>query len=284
VVRCYWTAINAHLVSLCVPKLRRDECSSRFVLVKSQSRNLLSHVRSRPFSFLVSATVFRALSATAELDTAAVDAQFNEQEKTLSAVITKMPRSINLLSKRGDARLFQGNFAGAVADYEEMIVLDPSQDAPHWRLGIARYFCGDFAAAAAQFEKYHAYDSRDRENGVWKFFCQARAENLEAARRGLLVYTQFDREPFPDIYELLKGKLTTAALFTGLEEKGLGQTRQVQFFAKYYAGLYEVLFGDKAQGTTWLREAVGLFDVDSAERSGPGYMWHAARLQLAALR
>jgi len=234
--------------------------------------------------FILSATVFHALSATSELDAAALDEQFGDQERTLSAVIAKMPRSVSLLSKRGDTRLFQGNFAGAVSDYREMIALDPTQDAPHWRLGIAYYFSGSYAIAAAQFEKYHAYDGRDRENGVWKFFCQARAEGIEAARKGLLVYTQFDREPFPSLYEMLAGKLDSKAFLEQLQARGLGKERQVQFFAKYYAGLYEALFGDKAQGMTWLEEAVALFNVETADRSGPGYMWHAARLQLEALR
>jgi len=238
----------------------------------------------RPLKFLLSASVFRALSVSGELSAAALDEQFDDQERTISAVIAKTPKSVSLLSKRGDARLFLGKFAEAVADYEGMIALDPAQDAPHWRLGIAYYFCGKFGAAAAQFEKYHAFDGRDRENGVWKFFCQARAEGVEAARKGLLVYTQFDREPFPRIYEMLEGKLTATELFAQLEEKGLGHTRQVQFFAKYYAGLYETLFGDKATGIKWLQEAVALFDGEAADRSGPGYMWHAARLQLAALK
>jgi len=247
-------------------------------------RKLESSMLPPRLKFILSATVFHALSATSDLDAATLDAQFEDQEKTLSAVIAKMPRSVGLLSKRGDARLFQGNFAGAVADYQEMIALDPSQDAPHWRLGIAYYFNGAFAAAAVQFEKYHAYDGRDRENGVWKFFCQARAEGVEAARKGLLVYTQFDREPFPSLYEMLAGKLSSKAFLEQLQERGLGQERQVQFFAKYYAGLYEALFGEKAQGMAWLQEAVALFNGETADRSGPGYMWHAARLQWEALR
>jgi tetratricopeptide (TPR) repeat protein len=217
-----------------------------------------------------------------------VQQQFNpapleQQEKTLSAVLEKMPGSLSLLSRRGDARLFLGNFSGAIADYEGMIALDPAQDAPHWRLGIAYYFHGDHAKAAKQFEKYHAFDARDRENGVWKFFSQALAEDSEAARKGLLVYTQFDREPFPSIYKMLGGEQSPDSIFEEIDRKGLQKEPQVMFFAKYYTGLFESLNGRKEKGLRLVQEAVALFGPQGADRGGPGYMWHAARLHAALL-
>lgn len=206
-----------------------------------------------------------------------------EQEKALSATLEKMPPSASLLSRRGDARVFLGDFKGAVADYEGMISMDAALDAPHWRLGIAYYFAGDFSKAARQFEKYHSYDARDRENGVWKFLSQARGETLDAARKGLLPYTQFDREPFPAVYKMLAGELTPDEVLAEMGQKGLTGNPQVMFFAKYYAGLYLILTGQKAVGVQNVREAVALFPPSSVDRGGPGYMWHAARLHLAQL-
>ncbi len=207
-----------------------------------------------------------------------------EQEKTLSSVLEKMPASQGLLSKRGDVRVFLGDFKGAIADYEGMIALDPGQDAPHWRLGIAYYFAGEFGKAARQFEKYHAYDARDRENGVWKFFSQVRGETMEAARKGLLVYTQFDREPFPAVYRMLAGELSPEAVLEEMERKGQGGNTQVMFFAKYYTGLYLAVTGKREEGLKKVEEAVALFPQTGADRGGPGYMWHAARLHVRELR
>ena len=209
--------------------------------------------------------------------------QLQQEEKAITAAIEKMPASIRLLSRRGDARVFLGNFPGAIADYEGMITQDPAQDAPHWRLGIAYYFDGRFPKAAAQFEKYHAFDNRDRENGVWKFFSQARADGIEAARKGLLRYTQFDREPFPSVYKMLAGEMTPAAVLAEVNQKGLQNDARVVFFAKYYAGVMESLSGRKAEGLKLVEEAVALFNPDSAGRDGPGYMWHSARLHAAQL-
>lgn len=236
-----------------------------------------------PWCVILQFGLFVGLSLFAETPLAFDDGPLKEQEKALSAVLEKMPASQNLLSRRGDVRVFLGDFKGAVSDYEGMIALDPALDAPHWRLGIAYYFAGDFSKAARQFEKYHAYDARDRENGVWKFLSQARGENMDAARKGLLLYTRFDREPFPAVYKMLAGDLTPAQVLTEMDKKGLTENPQVMFFAKYYTGIYLTLTGEKAAGLQKIREAVALFPPSSVDRGGPGYMWHAARLHLAQL-
>jgi lipoprotein NlpI len=242
-----------------------------------------------PLAFFCAFAASAALTALAQTPPAAAPAaaepwrqQLHEEEKAITAALEKMP-SIRLLSRRGDTRVFLGNFSGAIADYEGMISQDPAQDAPHWRLGIAYYFDGRFPQAAAQFEKYHAFDNRDRENGVWKFFSQARADGIDTARKGLLRYTQFDREPFPSVYKMLAGEMTPAEVLAEVNQKGLQGDTRVVFFAKYYAGVMESLSGRKAEGLKLVEEAVALFNPDSAGRDGPGYMWHSARLHAAQL-
>lgn len=205
------------------------------------------------------------------------------REKALTEALAQTPNSLSLLSRRGDFRQFLGQPEQAVADYERMIQIDPAQDAPHWRLGIAYYFTGAFSKAALQFQKYHAYDGRDRENGLWKFLSQARAEGLEAARRDMLVYKEFDREPFPSLYAMCAGKLPPNEVLKELETKGLQNQSQVVFFAKYYVGLYLSLLDQKPEGLALVKEAVRLFSPSEAAQNGPGYMWQVARLHAEAL-
>jgi len=69
-------------------------------------------------------------------------ATFEQSRKEADDALGKEPSSTEWLSRRGDARLFLADFKGAVADFEKEIALDPSHDAPHWRLGIAYYFAG----------------------------------------------------------------------------------------------------------------------------------------------
>jgi lipoprotein NlpI len=200
----------------------------------------------------------------------------------LNEAIKAQPPSVALLSQRGDCHLFLGEFAEAVRDFETMIQLDPSQDAPHWRLGIAYHFCGQWEKSARQFEKYHTYDGRDRENGIWKFLADAKRMGLERARSEMLVYKQFDREPFPSLYAMFAGKKTGADVLEDLEKRGLGNDPTVMFFAHYYAGLNEELLGNRARARELLRKAASAFASESAAGS-PGYMWLVARLHAKGL-
>src|ERR1043166_7125978 len=173
-------------------------------------------------------------------------AEFREQVVRLNGAIAQASEG-SLYSWRGDCHLFLSQFAAAVADFEKMIALDPRQDAPHWRLGIAYHFAGAMGKSARQFEKYHDYDGRDRENGIWKFLADAKLVGLDAARRAMLVYPRFDREPFPALYEMFAGAKTTALLFEDLKSRKLTEDPRVMFFAHYYAGLNEDLLGRRAQ-------------------------------------
>lgn len=226
--------------------------------------------------------VFAGAAWAAESDPLSADARaamtagWKREVADASAALAKNPDSVGAYSERGDAQLFLGDAKAAVEDFEKMIALDAAQDAPHWRLGIAYYFVGDFAKSAKQFEKYHAYDARDRENGIWKFLAQAKTDGLEKARAEMLVYTRFDREPFPALYEMFAGKKTPAELFTEIESKGFTSDENVMFFANYYGGLGEELRGNRARALELLHKAVA--SPIGRARGGPGYMWQVARL------
>ena len=199
--------------------------------------------------------------------------------KAADEALAKAPSDTDLLTARGDARLFLGDAKGAVADFEKEITLDASHDAPHWRLGIAYYFAGEFTKSARQFAKYHAYDGHDRENGVWKFFAQAQADGIPKAREEMLAYTEFDREPFPAIYEMLAGKITAAEVLAGLEKRSLQNDPVVMFFAHYYIGVNEELLGHAEAAREHLSAAVKL-----SMQARAGYMGQCARLHYERLK
>ena len=208
-------------------------------------------------------------------------AAFEESRREADAALATTADSAEWLTRRGDARLFLADFKGAVADFEKEIAIEPAHDAPHWRLGIAYYFAGEFAKSARQFEKYHAHDGRDRENGVWQFLANARVVGVEKARAAMLEYTQFDREPFPALYEMFAGKITGAEVLEQMEKKGLAENAGVMFFARYYVGLDEELHGRRESAREHLAAAVSLA-MKARARGGPGYMGQVARLHYEA--
>jgi lipoprotein NlpI len=211
-------------------------------------------------------------------------AGFAADLKKWDAEIAADPRAMEAYSHRGDCQLFLGRFPEAVADFEKMIALDPAQDAPHWRLGIAYYFAGQFAKSARQFEKYHSYDGGDRENGVWRFLALARSDGIEKARSEMLVYTHFDREPFPSLYEMFAGKKTPDDVLAEMTRKGLGNDENALFFGRYYAGLDEELLGHHARALELLNLAVAGPLKGGGGAAGLPYMWQVARVHFDVLR
>jgi lipoprotein NlpI len=195
-----------------------------------------------------------------------------------NAVLKDNPKSVRALSIRGDAKVFLHDWPGALADYEEMIRLDPSQDVPHWRLGIVYFFLGKYEKGAAQFAKYHAYGARDRENGVWHFFCLAKVKGVEAARKEMLAYTQFDRHPFPDVYSLLEAKIDAAELQKRQEKRheATGRQEEEQFFVDLYLGMHAWL--EKKPELAEKHLAAATANRWGREESGKTYMWQVARL------
>jgi lipoprotein NlpI len=196
-----------------------------------------------------------------------------------SKKITADPTGIDAYSRRGDAYFFLGRFPEAVADYDKMVQRDPTRDASHWRRGIARFYAGDYKKAARQFEVYNTFDMVDRENGIWRFFSQAKAYGLEKARKNLLKYKKDDREPFPDVYRLFQKKTTPEKILAHIETAKISKTEREKrlFYAHLYIGLNHALEGRKKEAVTHLRKAVAN-DWGPTAGFGPNYMWHVGRV------
>lgn len=214
-----------------------------------------------------------------------------ERTKTLDRQIEEFtrqleqdPQRIELYSQRGDAQFFRGRFADAVADYEKMVELEPKLETSHWRRGIAYFYAGQFKDAAHQFEIYHTFDDVDRENGIWRFFSQAKAYGVEKAREGLLKYRKDDREPFPALYGLFAGTITAEEILKTIHEAKLDADEREKrlFYAELYIGLNEAVTGDPQAALPPLRRAVANTWGPKAGY-GPHYMWQVGRLQLELL-
>ena len=193
-------------------------------------------------------------------------------------------KRVGLLSQRGDVLFFLGEFKKAVADYEEMVDLDPQQGNSHWRRGIARFYAGQAKEAAQQFEAYHSFDDIDRENGIWRYFSQYRAYGPKKAKEGLLKYRKTDREPFPDVYRLFSGDTTPKKILAAIDaaETSKDEREKRLFYAQLYIGLNHAVEGRDTEAIVHLREST----ANSWGRGagyGPQYMWHVGRVHLDLL-
>ncbi len=191
---------------------------------------------------------------------------------------------VGLLSQRGNAWFFLGEFAKSVADYEKMVELDPKQGDSHWRRGIARFYAGQVKEAAQQFEAYHSFDDVDRENGIWRYFSQHRAYGPAKAKEGLLKYRKTDREPFPDVYRLFSGDTTPREILAAINKADISKDEREKrlFYAQLYIGLNHAVEGRDADAIVHLRESTANTWGPNGGY-GPRYMWHVGRVHLDLL-
>ena len=202
--------------------------------------------------------------------------RYSLQEKTMSDRLKQNPKEISSYSARGDARLFLADFKGARADYEKMIELNPKLDVSHWRLGIAYFYLKEYDKAARQFGIYHQYDQVDRENGIWRFMSQYKANGLAVARKGLLKYEKDDRPPYPWLYDVFAGKIQPGQVFSKIEEEAFDDRykTRVLFHAYLYVGIYLELTEDSKKALPYLRKAA----ANAYGRTTGTYMWQVARI------
>jgi lipoprotein NlpI len=207
------------------------------------------------------------------------NAGFDADIARLTARIDDNPRDINAYSFRGDALVFRGKFAEAVADYDRMIERNPAISASHWRRGIALFYDGKYKEAAKQFEIYHSFDNVDRENGIWRYLSQVKAYGREKAREGLLKYEKDDREPFPDVYKMFSGDLTGDEVLKRINDAKISPQEKEKrlFYAELYVGLNEYVNDHPVLAQKHLKQAAeNRWGAQAG--GGPGWMWHVARL------
>ena len=204
------------------------------------------------------------------------------QLKELAVIDESSGGAVGKYSKRGDLHLFSAQYKEAVADYQKMVAIDPSQDSSHWRLGIAHFFAGDPEAAAAQFDKYHTFDQVDRENGIWRYLSHYRAFGPEKARQELLRYEKDDRPPFPEVYRLFDGSMTAEQVISSVPQNIAADDRESRlFYVDLYVGMHGVV-QQKPEAAAAIRRAAGNRWPQTAGY-GPRYMWHVAVLQYCEL-
>ena len=205
--------------------------------------------------------------------------RWRSQVDQLTAAIEADADDVSLYSRRGDALFYLADFKKAVADYDRMVELEASVDSSHWRRGIALFYAGEYNRAARQFERYHSFDNVDRENGIWRYLCQVKADGIEKARAVLLKYEKDDREPFDDVYRLFAGTIKADAIIDRIGNAQVAESEREKrrFYAHLYIGLWHAVHDRPTEAKPHLKLAVANKWGPTASY-GPRYMWHVGRL------
>ncbi len=195
---------------------------------------------------------------------------YSAQGETLKAVadfddvLLKDPTQTDVYQLRGIEHFRLGHVADSLADFNRYLTLNPSQIPYHWQRGISYYYMDRFKEGRQQFELHQGVNPQDVENAAWHFFCVARQDGVEKARVLLLPVTQDSRSPMMQIHALLAGQGTPeevlAAAAQGNPSPAMLQSQL--FYAHLYLGLYFEVLKDEKQSREHIAKAVDLAGKD----------------------
>lgn len=193
-------------------------------------------------------------------------------------VIKLDPRSPNAWQARGEANFKLGKIAESIVDFDKFLELVPAQRPQHWQRGISLYYASRFKEGKEQFEIHQTVNPNDVENAVWHFLCAARADGVEKARKGLIPIQGDGRVPMAQVHQLFAGKAKPEDVLDAAKAAP-AQTRSGEplFYAHLYLGVYFEAIGDAKQAREYILKA--------AERANEnGYMGDVARVHAEILK
>lgn len=200
-----------------------------------------------------------------------------EPEKAADAfskAIDADPKNAAVRDKRGDAHLWAGKFADAVADYDAYLKAEPEFAPKHWRRGIALYYAGKYEDGVKQFETHKKVNPQDVENAAWHYLCNVKVVGKEKAQKELIDVTKDARVPMAEIQKLFAGKLEPKDVLAAADK---AKTTEAQFYAHLYVALWYDAEGDAKKVKEHLTEAVEKYEVSD-------YMWDVGNAHLKAVR
>lgn len=172
------------------------------------------------------------------------------------------------LQRRGEARFFAADIKGSIADFDEVIKMEPSQDPYHWQRGLSYYYAGEYQKGKEQFERHQTVNTQDVENAVWHFICAVRAPggNIEEAQKELIPIERDSRVPMKEVHDLFAGRATAENVLEAAAPDSDGvlseRERNHLCYAHLYLGLYYEALGNNEASRKHIRLAALDYSMD----------------------
>jgi lipoprotein NlpI len=171
---------------------------------------------------------------------------------------------------RGSEHFKLGHIDASIKDFDRAIALQPDREPWHWKRGISYYYAGRWDDGRRQFEGYQTVDDNDVENAVWRFLCMVHSDGLDAARRSMLKIKHDTRVPMMEIYRLYLGQLQPNDVLAATEagNPSAAELNARRFYAQLYLALYYEALGEAEPAKA---------HIEQARRHRIGhYMWNVA--------
>lgn len=172
------------------------------------------------------------------------------------------------LQRRGESRFFEADIRGAIADFDEVIKMEPSQDPHHWQRGLSYYYAEEYQKGKEQFERHQTVNTQDVENAVWHFLCAVRAPggDVKAAQKELIPIERDSRVPMKEVHDLFAGRATQEDVLKAAapDDDGVLSERERNHlcYAHLYLGLYHEAMGNTEESKKHILLATVEYSMD----------------------
>ncbi|PHQ32037.1 hypothetical protein CEE69_27930 [Rhodopirellula bahusiensis] len=161
----------------------------------------------------------------------------------------------NRLVALADALLRAGKVNESIPHYEKAIEQSPDTRPYLWQYGIALFFAGRFDDGRELFEAHRRVNPNDVENAAWHFLCEAKANDIESARKLLLPAPGDRRVPMSEILDRLPGG-DAGEIEAAVKEIDRPASKQsARFYADLYLGLIADAEGNPADAQRFMKRA-----------------------------
>lgn len=196
-----------------------------------------------------------------------------------SEILKLDPRATPLYQRCGEINFRLGNFKESVKSFDKFLERVPSQAPYHWQRGISQYYAGMYAAGAKQFEDHRAVNPDDVENSVFHYICLVKAKDKATALKEFIPTAGDSRIPMMQIHALYAGKGSVEDVLKACRvgNPGPGELKGRFFYAHLYIGLWYESENKPKEAREHIFKAAGEYGVE-------GYMGDVARVHAAVFR
>ncbi len=154
----------------------------------------------------------------------------------------------------------RGDFDAAIADYSEVIRINPRSIGGYRARGYANFYAAHYGAAASDLARAVADKPADAYPALWLFIARSRAGDQSAAAELAANAKQLKATEWPyAVVELFLGQRTAEATLAAPAKP------DERCEAQFYIGAWQLLQSDRAAGIESLRTAATTCPKDFVE-------------------
>lgn len=206
-------------------------------------------------------------------------------------------------NNRGTAKALNGDYEGAIADFNKAMKINPNDEKPYHTCGIAKSKRGDFDGAIAEFnkaielkpkyarafsnrgniyfykkefkkaiedyQKYLEIKPKNKYRTIWLYLAKFRNGNDDLSHLKKFYKKMKDKDKWPSpVFQMYLGKISPDNCLSLTKHRDLKKDKEQKMGAHFYIGQYWLIKGDKIKAKENFQKCVDTGTKNFTEYTG----------------